>query len=154
MRAVCGSAENLPYPDGMFDAACLFDVLEHLPDDGAAVREVKRVLRHGGVLFVSVPLHPKLWSDHDVRCGHYRRYRKGEVIGLLEQHGFRLIKRRFFVSLPLPVVWFVRKLSGGGCGGLPQFLDAAAEKAVLLDFAVGLPFGLSEVGEYRKRISL
>ena len=151
MRAAPGRAEELPFPDGHFDAVCIFDVLEHLPDDVAVAREARHVVKPGSLLFVSVPLHPELWSIYDEKCGHYRRYRKGEVVGLLEKHGFRLAERRFFVSLPLPVVWFARKIGGGGHSGLPRFLDAAAEKTLLLDSAMGLPFGLSEIGIFRNR---
>ncbi|MCL6639518.1 MAG: methyltransferase domain-containing protein [Firmicutes bacterium] len=144
VRAVPGRAEGLPFPDGHFDAVCIFDVLEHLLDDVAAAQEVKRVLKPGGLLFVSVPLHPELWSGHDVRCGHCRRYRKGEVAGILEKRGFRLAERRYFVSLLLPAALASRWFSCGP-GKLAGVLDALAEKLVAADAALNLPFGLTEM---------
>src|SRR5207253_1631320 len=50
-----GSASSLPFCDGSFDAACLFDVIEHLPrkSEHAALREVNRVLRRDGKLYFS-----------------------------------------------------------------------------------------------------
>lgn len=145
MLAVPGEAEKLPFPDGHFDAVCLFDVLEHLPDESAALKETRRVLKSGGLLFVSVPLHPELWSEHDERCEHCRRYRKGEVKGLLEKSGFRLLEKRYFISLPLPFVWAARKLRRDSPGKLPGMLDRLAEAALVLDAFLCLPFGLSEV---------
>lgn len=145
MRAICGSAENLLYPDAIFDAICLFDVLEHLPDDGAAAMEARRVLRPGGMLFVSVPLHPQLWTEHDEKCNHFRRYRKGEAASVFEKNGFRLLAKRYFVSLPLPLVWVMRKLRRGSPGKLPLLLERAAEAALVFDASLHLPFGLSEV---------
>ncbi|MDQ2742546.1 MAG: class I SAM-dependent methyltransferase [Chloroflexota bacterium] len=50
-----GSAEQVPYPDNSFDGVLLLDVLEHVPDEQAVVREVRRILRPGGRLIVSVP---------------------------------------------------------------------------------------------------
>jgi SAM-dependent methyltransferase len=50
-----GPADSVPYPDAFFDAVLLLDVLEHVPDDVAVVREIARVLRPGGTLVVSVP---------------------------------------------------------------------------------------------------
>jgi SAM-dependent methyltransferase len=51
----CGPADDVPYPDNYFDAVLLLDVLEHVPDTGAVVREISRALRRGGALIVSVP---------------------------------------------------------------------------------------------------
>lgn len=52
---VCGDATVLPFGDDRFDAVTFFDVLEHIPDDAAAVREAWRVLRPGGWLLASSP---------------------------------------------------------------------------------------------------
>lgn len=139
-----GAAESLPFTDGAFDAACLFDVLEHVEDDRAALLEARRVLRPGGLLFVSVPLHPELWSEHDVRCGHRRRYRTGELADLLGGCGFELLGRRFFISAFLPLVKLTRRLTTGRPVKLPGILDGLAETAVLADAMLRLPFGLSE----------
>lgn len=49
------SADRLPFPDGSFSVISMLDVLEHLPDAKAALREVDRVLRPGGRLIISVP---------------------------------------------------------------------------------------------------
>lgn len=150
MLAVPGEAEKLPFPDGHFDAVCLFDVLEHLLDESGALGEALRVLRPGGLLFVSVPLHPELWSEHDERCKHYRRYRKGEMKNLLKKSGFRLLEKRYFVSLPLPLVWATRKLRRGSPSKLPFLLERAAEAALVFDANLHLPFGLSEVSVFER----
>lgn len=50
-----GPADSVPYPDAFFDAVLLLDVLEHVPDDAAVLREIARVLRPGGMLILSVP---------------------------------------------------------------------------------------------------
>lgn len=142
--AVCGTAEDLPFGDGGFDAVCMFDVLEHVENDRAALFEAWRVLRLGGLLFVSAPLHPELWSAHDEACGHRRRYRKGELAALAGPAGFKELGRKYFVSLFLPAVWLARKLGRGGPGRLPALLDRAAGAALALDASLGLPFGLSE----------
>jgi ubiquinone/menaquinone biosynthesis C-methylase UbiE len=51
----CGDAARLPFPDGCFDRIIAAEVLEHIPDDEAAIRELVRVLRPGGTMAVTVP---------------------------------------------------------------------------------------------------
>lgn len=54
-RFVTGSATDLPFPDSTFDIVTMFDLLEHVPDDGKAAREAMRVLRPGGSVLVTTP---------------------------------------------------------------------------------------------------
>ncbi|MDP9431959.1 MAG: glycosyltransferase [Actinomycetota bacterium] len=66
---VCGDATRLPVPDGAADVVTLFDVVEHIPDDAAAIREALRILRPGGSLLLTTP--SELW-----RFPYYRVYRR------------------------------------------------------------------------------
>jgi SAM-dependent methyltransferase len=52
---VLGDATQLPFPDARFDAVTMFDLLEHVADDAAAIAEARRVLRPGGFMLVSTP---------------------------------------------------------------------------------------------------
>ena len=56
---------NLPFPDDSFDLMIQFHVLEHIPDDGAAIREMVRVLKPGGIALVQVPYRRTVLTDED-----------------------------------------------------------------------------------------
>ena len=66
--------EELPYEDGRFQLLVATDVIEHLPDDGAALAELRRVADPEGRLIITVPAYSWLWSQHDTSWHHYRRY--------------------------------------------------------------------------------
>jgi ubiquinone/menaquinone biosynthesis C-methylase UbiE len=79
---VCCSAERLPFAENAFGAALAIAVLEHVPDDSAALAEIARVLHNGGRAWVTVPHALRHISPlfrganrrHDRRLGHLRRY--------------------------------------------------------------------------------
>lgn len=71
------------------------NVLEHIKDDAAAVREVYRKLRPQGKFLVYVPAFECLWSDLDDKVGHYRRYTKATLRRLVEEEGFAVEKTRY-----------------------------------------------------------
>lgn len=87
---VLAGAESLPVKTGSVDVLLALDLLEHIQDDGAAVREFSRVLRPGGVLLVTVPACPELWSEHDEALDHLRRYRARRLRRILLEAGFRI----------------------------------------------------------------
>jgi SAM-dependent methyltransferase len=96
------SLTSMPLPDQSFDAAVSGEVLEHLDDDGAAVAELYRVLRPGGLCFVTVPANPNLWSVEDEWAGHKRRYQREELLSLFERAGFTSVDLHHW---GWPVTW-------------------------------------------------
>ena len=86
-RAVQGSGDSLPFRSGSFDAVLAFEILEHVEHDQQVLDEIARVLRPGGIVAVSVPLHEALWSELDEACAHVRRYEPEELWGKLRKAG-------------------------------------------------------------------
>jgi hypothetical protein len=72
--AVRAAAARLPFTAGSVEGVLLLDVLERLDDDRAPLAEAARVLCRGGLVVAAVPAGPRLWSAHDERAGHRRRY--------------------------------------------------------------------------------
>lgn len=79
-----GTILDLPWESGSFDVVCAFDVIEHVEDDAGGVAEMKRVCRKDGIIFVTVPASPLLWSEHDEINHHFRRYRMQELKALFK----------------------------------------------------------------------
>lgn len=133
---VRGDAVRLPFAGESFELVCLFDVLEHLADDEAALAEVRRVLRPGGTLLLSVPALPLLWGRQDVLSEHHRRYLRGPLSALLSRAGFQVAHLTYFNTLLFPLVLGVRL-------ALRPFLARATRGGS--DFSVPAPLGLGEV---------
>jgi len=91
-----------------FDCVVAHDVLEHINDDLAAVKEIFRLLRPGGNFVGSVPAIPSLFGQHDELLGHYRRYSKESLQHLLSSE-FEIVGIRYFGFLGVPIVWYFSK---------------------------------------------
>jgi SAM-dependent methyltransferase len=87
---VLAEGQSLPVVSGSADVVLALDLLEHIEDDAAACREFARVLRPGGLLLVTVPAHPWLWSEHDEALDHLRRYRAKRFRRILLEAGVAL----------------------------------------------------------------
>jgi SAM-dependent methyltransferase len=72
---------------GSKDLVCAFDVLEHIEDDHAALRTWMDWLKPTGRLCISVPAHRHRWGAGDEWAGHWRRYDRSDLVGLLKSHG-------------------------------------------------------------------
>src|SRR5664280_2271729 len=92
VTAVQGDATRLPFQTASLDLVVAYDILEHIEEDGAAVREAHRVLRPGGHFLVAVPADPALWSAHDVAVLHCRRYTAAGLSELIGGNGFAISK--------------------------------------------------------------
>jgi ubiquinone/menaquinone biosynthesis C-methylase UbiE len=110
---VC-AAEALPFPDTSVGAASAVAVLEHLDDDEPAVRELARVVRPGGRVWVTVPhayrlMPPFVWPAyfvHDRRIGHRRHYETSRLQALFSRHGLELIEAQY-TGHPIKIVQYV-----------------------------------------------
>ncbi len=96
------SLEALHLPDEAVPAIGAFDVLEHLDDPAAVVREAHRVLAPGGLLVLTVPAFPLLWGQIDDFSGHHLRYRLASLDALVEPIGFSRAACSYFFTLGLP----------------------------------------------------
>lgn len=75
-----------------FDLLMSFEVLEHIEDDAAALREWVSWLKPGGTAILSVPAHMAMWSQRDAWAGHYRRYGRDDFTSLVESAGLTIQK--------------------------------------------------------------
>jgi SAM-dependent methyltransferase len=80
---------------GSLDYVYTLNVLEHVPDDEALVRETFSRLRRGGRFFVYVPAFPILWSRLDDHVKHQRRYRGAPMAAMLRRAGFVVVRSRY-----------------------------------------------------------
>lgn len=161
--------ESLPFGDGTFHLATALDVLEHIEDDAAAMRELARVCAPGGYILVTVPVFPSLWSEHDEINQHVRRYVPSRLYGLFAENRLEIAHRSFMNTwlLPAAFVWRwhrnLRRLFAKPEAGRParadnmhhvpwmnRLLTAIYSSERPLVAGPGLPVGLSLVALARK----
>jgi SAM-dependent methyltransferase len=100
----------LPFEDNIFELVTMLDVLEHIDDDAAMLRELHRVLRPSGMLLVSVPAYQFLWGPQDEISNHKRRYVARTLRGRLVEAGFRVRRLSYFNTFLFPVITAIRLL--------------------------------------------
>ena len=100
-----GAAEELPFEDGTFDLVTALDVVEHIDDDIAGLREFRRVLKPDGRILLFVPTFMFLWGVQDDVSHHRRRYRLPELRKAVEQAGF-VVERTTYANITffLPIL--------------------------------------------------
>lgn len=104
---ICSTLEDAGFLDGALPAAGLFDVLEHIADEGNFLASLHQRMAPGGKLYLTVPAYPALWSADDDYAGHHRRYTLSSLRRSLESAGFRVIFSSYiFWMLPLPILLF------------------------------------------------
>jgi len=165
LRVVRGSVLALPFPDGSMDVVTSFDVIYHswVTDDRAAMREMARVLRPGGVLLVRVPALEVLRGAHDDAVDTRHRYTRRELVRLFEEQGLVEVRSTHANAILLPLLLAHRTLdrvlgrAGSDVGFLPApvewlFKTALLAEAALVRRGVALPLGGSVVALGRKAV--
>ena len=159
-----GRLEELPWDDGTFDLITCLDVVEHVPDDVAALAELLRVSRPGGWLLVTVPAYQALWSLHDEANHHFRRYSRAALRRATAAAGWQLHRLSSFNSLllaPAAAVRVAQRRFGTHNGYTndlalgPAWLNDVLERPLVLEaswLARGrtLPLGLSLLAVLRR----
>jgi SAM-dependent methyltransferase len=167
-----GSLDDLPYDDDAFDLITSLDVIEHIEDDVAVLRELRRVARPSSALLVTVPAYPALWSSHDEVNHHQRRYTRRTLVEAATVAGWLPERTTHFNALlfaPAAAYRLAeralrRRVGGNGNGAheagdldaTPGWANAALEKALLAEAAFlrngrrRIPVGLSLLAIFRK----
>lgn len=113
-RCTCALVQGdagLPPFGEQFQIVGMFDVLEHIERDVAALRDVRRMLAPGGAIVITVPAHMSLWSYFDQAAHHARRYSVAELSTKLADAGFDVRYITQFMGAIYPLVWMGRRVN-------------------------------------------
>lgn len=114
LKVIRGDITHLKLKSNTFDAIVCSEVLEHVKDYPAGLREMARVVKPGGVIIITVPTHMHHWHDDDAFVGHFRRFNPLALHKVIEQSGLAVIDRipigsRVERWLTVAMIWFARK---------------------------------------------
>lgn len=148
----CASKVKGWLPDGLteingqtFDLICMFDVLEHVENDGAALESIKPFLNPEGKIIITVPAYQWLFSVHDKNLGHYRRYTRRGLSALLSEHGFNVTYSGYMNTFLFPLMMIARLFNTTGTGipgfGLNKIFTSIYSAESIFIPAVSFPFG-------------
>jgi SAM-dependent methyltransferase len=162
VRVRQGAAEKLPYESGTFDLVTGLDVVEHLDDDLAGLREMHRVLKPDGRILLFVPAFMFLWGVQDDVSNHRRRYTLKELKQRVREAGFE-VERATYANItfftPILLGRILMRITGLrpasennltiGVLNKPLGMLLGAERFWLRNF--NLPFGVSAICVAQRR---
>jgi SAM-dependent methyltransferase len=129
---VCADVCVLPMADDSVDAIVSANLLEHVPDDEGALREMRRVLRPGGRAVIVVPAGRGTYDYYDRLLGHERRYGRGELAAKARAAGLEVLEDAHLGAPLYPAFWAVKKRNRRR---FDQLRGAALEERVKGDIA-------------------
>lgn len=95
--------DALPFAGSTYDLIGLFDVLEHIQDDVGSLAALRERLGEGGKILLTVPALPFLWSGHDVRHHHFRRYTAASLSEVARKAGLKVTYSSYFNFFLFPL---------------------------------------------------
>src|SRR3984893_9789187 len=156
-----GDIHALAFSDASFDAVICSSVLYHqwVTDLDSALREMRRVLRPGGLLLINVPPFRFLHSVHDKAVMTARRFRKSEIRKLLLNQNFTIQRLTYWTTLLFPLAVAARTLGGSEMGRdfetkEPSLLQRVFAQIMALELRllrrISFPFGVALLAVARK----
>jgi glycosyltransferase involved in cell wall biosynthesis len=147
------------------DTVISLNVIEHIEDDGSALRHFFDILAPGGHAIVLVPAHPRLFTACDRTLGHFRRYVPEELAGKFREAGFEVVSLKQFNRLGVLGWWLNGKMGRDNLSpGQMRVYEMLLPLAKLMDrlkvgpglsvIAVGRkPVGASATGALRQELA-
>ncbi|MEI6713686.1 MAG: class I SAM-dependent methyltransferase [Verrucomicrobiota bacterium] len=157
-----------PLPDNCVDAITCLNVLEHIKNDSAAIHEMYRILKPGGIAHIEVPASPICYDYFDEHLQHFRRYSATRLKTLVQDAGFEMMTFTHLGSFIFPLFFAVKmknKLRGlisksfNKEAHVKELLKASKQSRLLqlalqAELAIGenveFPFGIRCVAVVRK----
>jgi SAM-dependent methyltransferase len=137
-------ATAMPFADE-FDVIGAFDVLEHIDDDVSVLRNVHRALVPGGLLLVTVPQYPWMWSRLDEVVRHRRRYTRSQISARIRQAGLDLVWVSAFFCTVFPLMLIRRAVpSREAAGDTAREFDAHVRLSPVLNTVLSAATRLDE----------
>lgn len=106
---ILGEAADTRFQDNFFDVITMLDVLEHT-EENATLREIKRILKPGGIMIITVPAYQWLWSAWDKILKHKKRYTERDLKAVVEKYGFTVMRSSYMYSFLVLPIFIFRKL--------------------------------------------
>ncbi len=127
------------------DSVLLSNVLEHIEDDAAALRNFRSALPAGGTIVILVPALPCLFGTIDEAVGHYRRYTRTSLGNVLKGAQFRVERLEWMNLLGIPGWFFNGRVLRRRVipAGQLRVYDRVAPLLARLESTVRLPIGMS-----------
>jgi SAM-dependent methyltransferase len=146
--------DQIPFPGKPFDLITMFDVLEHIEEDLASLVALRKRLKEGGWLLITVPAYRFMWSVSDDLAHHKRRYFRSGLRRLAIEAGFREEYTSYFNTVLFPAIAgmrIVKNVLGSTTHDLTRHsglvnsvLGAAfSSERILVGRRIRLPFGVS-----------
>src|SRR5215471_5655181 len=142
---VVGDVMRIPFGDGAFDSALCTEVLEHVPEPGSCLDEIRRVVKPGGIVFFTVPMTMYTHSEpYD-----FYRYTEYGLRYLLEKHGFEIVQLRRLGGIVSVTASHGISL---GCDAIANRLERSAFKRIRRAVLLPVSTCTSVIGYWMSRL--
>jgi len=131
------------------DFIVMHDVLEHIEDDAAAVQDLRSLAKSGTRIVLSVPASPRLFGQHELELGHFRRYTKKTLRAVLG-HSFRFRRLQYFGMASIPIVLYfsvIKRASYPRAAAADNLLSKTYGAVCTLESYLPEPLGTALIAE-------